>query len=109
MKSLREVPDLSGDAVASPYSECVSPSRNISDKSNITGEKLFFGKREVPAKGSVLITTASSPSGRNVAILSADGPRMRSRMPLWESVLPPDRENRKNGLDRNYDGPVKIL
>ena len=81
-KSLRKVPDLNWDAAASPSSECVSRSGNTKDKFNISGEKLFFDKKEVPVKGSVLITAASSPSGMNVAILSADGPRMKSPMPF---------------------------
>ena len=41
----------------------------------VTGEKLFFDNREVSIKGAVLIFAAFSPSGKYVAILSADGPR----------------------------------
>jgi len=55
----------------------------VSGKFKVTGEKLFFGNREVSIKGAVLIFAAFSPSGKYVAILSADGPRKGSLMPFF--------------------------
>ena len=81
-KSLQKVPDLNWDAVANPIAECFSQPQRFSEKFKVTGEKLFFGNREIPIKGAVLISSAYSPSGNAVAILSADGPRKGSLMPF---------------------------
>jgi hypothetical protein len=82
-KSLRKVSDLNWDGIASPISECFSQPQQFPEKFKVTGEKLFFGNREVSIKGAVLIFAAFSPSGKYVAILSADGPRKGSLMPFF--------------------------
>jgi hypothetical protein len=81
-KSLRKVPDLTWDAVAGPIAECFSQPQQFPERIKVTGEKLFFGNREVSIKGAVLISSAFSPSGQYVAILSADGPRKGSLLPF---------------------------
>jgi hypothetical protein len=81
-QSLRKVPDLKWDAVTSAVTECFSQSQQFPEKFKVNGEKLFFGNQEIPVKGAVLISSAYSPSGNTVAILSADGPRKRSGMPF---------------------------
>jgi hypothetical protein len=82
-KSLQKVSNLNWDGLASPISECFSQSQQFPGKFKVTGEKLFFGIREVSIKGAVFISAAFSPSGRYVAILSADGPRKGSLMPFF--------------------------
>jgi hypothetical protein len=81
-QNLRKVPDLKWDAAASTITECFSQSQQFPEKFKVNGEKLFFGNREIPIKGAVLISSAYSPSDNAVAILSADGPRKRSNMPF---------------------------
>ena len=80
-KSLQKVPDLNWDAAASPIAERFSRHQQVPEKFKVNGERLFFGNREVTIKGAVLISSAYSPSGNAVAILSADGPRKGSIMP----------------------------
>lgn len=82
VKSLQKVSDLDWDGISSPIAECFSQSRQVPEQFKVTGEKLFFGNREVSIKGTVLISAAFSPSGKYVAILSADGPRKVSLMPF---------------------------
>jgi hypothetical protein len=81
-QSLRKVPGLKWDEVTSAITECFSQSQQFPEKFKVNGEKLFFGNREIPMKGAVLISSAYSPSGNAVAILSSDGPRKRSGMPF---------------------------
>lgn len=81
-QDLKKVPDLKWDTVTSAITECFSQSQLFPEKFTIDGEKLFFGNREVPIKGAVLISSSYSPRGTTVAILSADGPRKGSLMPF---------------------------
>jgi hypothetical protein len=81
-QSLRKVPGLKWDEVTSAITECFSQSEQFPEKFKVNGEKLFFGNRELPIKGAVLVSSAYSPSGNAVAILSADGPRTGSGMPF---------------------------
>lgn len=81
-QSLRKVPGLKWDEVTSAITECFSQSQQFPEKFKVHGEKLFFGNREIPIQGAVLVSSAYSPSGNAVAILSADGPRKGSVMPF---------------------------
>ncbi len=81
-KSLQKVSDLNWDGLASPISECFSQSQQFPEKFKVAGEKLFFGDRQISIKGAIFISAAFSPSGRYVAILSAEGPRKGSLMPF---------------------------
>jgi hypothetical protein len=81
-QSLRKVSGLKWDEVTSAITECFAQSQQFPEKFKVNGEKLFFGNREIPIKSAVLISSAYSPSGNTVAILSADGPRKGSGMPF---------------------------
>jgi hypothetical protein len=81
-QSLQKVSGLKWDEVTSAITECFVQSQQFPEKFKISGEKLFFDNREIPVKGTVLISSAYSPSGKAVAILSADGPRKGSGMPF---------------------------
>ncbi len=81
-KRFHKVLDSKWDASVTPISECVLRPQKLPDKFKITGEKLFFEQQEVPVNGAVLISSSYSPSGKAIAILSADGPRTGSFMPF---------------------------
>jgi hypothetical protein len=81
-QSLPKVSGLKWDEVTSAITECFAQSQQFPEKFKVNGEKLFFGNREIPIKSAVLISSAYSPSGNTVAILSADGPRKGSGMPF---------------------------
>ena len=72
-KRLPKVPDAKWEASVIPISECVSQPQKIPGDFKVT---------EVPVKGSVLVSSAYSPSVNVLAILSADGPRKGSIMPF---------------------------
>jgi hypothetical protein len=81
-KRFHKIPDLTWDTSVSPISECGVRTQKLPDKFNVAGEKLFFENQQVPVTGAVLLSASYSPSGKAIAILSADGPRKGSFMPF---------------------------
>ncbi|KKT35354.1 MAG: hypothetical protein UW24_C0010G0004 [Parcubacteria group bacterium GW2011_GWA2_44_12] len=81
-QSLQQVPDEQWDNATTPIIDVKGffESHKVEAKFKVSGEKLFFGNKEIPYRGKLIMDTAYSPDGNQFAVLSADGP-LRSVTP----------------------------